>query len=117
MATTKKRAPARRRPRKAKAGTRGLTASECRLDALSGEGADAKARVEDEGAQPARQVARGDPHLPQPDGGDPRQDGEGVLLLSGGGVLRDDGPLLREEPALQRRRVQLVRTPPHRIFG
>ena len=49
MATTKKRAPARRRPRKAKAGTRGLTALECRLDTLSGEGADAKARVENEG--------------------------------------------------------------------
>jgi len=49
MATAKKRAPARRRPRKAKAGTRGITALECRLDALSGEGADVKARIENEG--------------------------------------------------------------------
>src|SRR5712691_9111485 len=49
MATAKKRAPARRRPRKAKAGSRGLTALECRLDTLSGEGAQVKARVESEG--------------------------------------------------------------------
>src|SRR2546425_1755282 len=49
MATAKKRAPARRRPRKAKAGTRGISALESRLDTLSGEGADAKARVEKEG--------------------------------------------------------------------
>ena len=56
MATTRpaakgplKRAPARRRPRKAKAGTRGITALECRLDTLSGDGADVKARVENEG--------------------------------------------------------------------
>src|SRR5947208_4414524 len=49
METPKKRAPARRRPRKAKAGTRGLTALECRLDTLSGEGADVKTRVENEG--------------------------------------------------------------------
>src|SRR3954462_11776356 len=49
MATPKKRAPARRRPRKAKAGTRGLTAGECRLDTLSGEGAGAKERIENEG--------------------------------------------------------------------
>ena len=56
MATTKpaakgalKRAPARRRPRKAKAGTRGITALECRLDTLSGAGADVKTRVENEG--------------------------------------------------------------------
>src|SRR5438552_893793 len=44
-----KRAPAKRRPRKAKAGTRGLSALECRLDTLSGEGADVRARVENEG--------------------------------------------------------------------
>src|SRR5260370_8035493 len=49
MATAKKRAPARRRPRKAKAGSRGITALETRLDTLSGEAADAKARVEKEG--------------------------------------------------------------------
>ena len=44
-----KRAPARRKPRKAKAGTRGLTALECRIDALSGEGNEVKTRVENEG--------------------------------------------------------------------
>ena len=44
-----KRAPARRRPRKAKAGTRGLTALECRLDTLSGEGNEVRTRVENEG--------------------------------------------------------------------
>ena len=44
-----KRAPARRRPRKAKAGTRGLTPLECRLDSLSGEAEVAKNRVEGEG--------------------------------------------------------------------
>ena len=49
MATPKKRAPARRRPRKAKAGTRGLTAPECRLDTLTGEGAAVKERIESEG--------------------------------------------------------------------
>jgi ParB family chromosome partitioning protein len=49
MATAKKRAPARRRPRKAKAGSRGISALETRLDTLSGEAADAKARVEKEG--------------------------------------------------------------------
>src|SRR5437773_6216274 len=49
MATLKKRAPARRRPRKAKAGTRGITAPESRLETLTGEGADLKARIEDEG--------------------------------------------------------------------
>src|SRR3954469_8120498 len=49
MATPKKRAPARRRPRKAKAGTRGLTAAECRLDTLSGEGVGVKERIENEG--------------------------------------------------------------------
>src|SRR5712692_2411600 len=44
-----KRAPARRRPRKAKAGSRGLTPLECRLESLSGEGAEARSRVEGEG--------------------------------------------------------------------
>jgi ParB family chromosome partitioning protein len=44
-----KRAPARRRPRKAKPGTRGLAPAECRLDALSGEGEEARARVERDG--------------------------------------------------------------------
>ena len=44
-----KRAPARRRPRKAKAGTRGLSALECRLDTLGGAGGDVKTRVENEG--------------------------------------------------------------------
>ena len=44
-----KRAPARRKPRKAKAGTRGLTALECRLDTLSGEGNEVRTRVENEG--------------------------------------------------------------------
>lgn len=43
------RAPARRRPRKAKAGSRGLGALECRLDALSGESNAVKTRVENEG--------------------------------------------------------------------
>ncbi|HWI38519.1 MAG TPA: ParB N-terminal domain-containing protein [Burkholderiales bacterium] len=44
-----KRAPARRKPRKAKAGTRGLTALECRIDTLSGEGSEVRTRVENEG--------------------------------------------------------------------
>lgn len=44
-----KRAPAKRRPRKAKAGTRGLSALECRLDTLSGAGSDVRTRVENEG--------------------------------------------------------------------
>ena len=44
-----KRAPARRRPRKAKAGSRGLTPIECRLDALSGEAAEAGSRAKGEG--------------------------------------------------------------------
>ncbi|HYN14005.1 MAG TPA: ParB N-terminal domain-containing protein [Burkholderiales bacterium] len=44
-----KRAPARRRPRKAKAGTRGLTPMECRLDELTGKAAEARARVEESG--------------------------------------------------------------------
>src|SRR2546421_1360234 len=44
-----KRAPARRRPRKAKALSRGLTPLECRLDTLSGEAESARSRVETEG--------------------------------------------------------------------
>jgi ParB family chromosome partitioning protein len=44
-----KRAPARRRPRKAKAGSRGLGPLECRLDVLSGESNEVKTRVENEG--------------------------------------------------------------------
>src|SRR5882672_6113020 len=40
---------ARRRPRKTKAGSRGLTPLECRLESLSGEAAEAKSRVEGEG--------------------------------------------------------------------
>jgi ParB family chromosome partitioning protein len=42
------KAKARRRPRKAKAGSRGLTPLECRLESLSGEAAEAKSRVEGE---------------------------------------------------------------------
>ena len=49
MATPRKRAPARRRPRKAKAGTRGITAQESRLDTLSGAAEEVKERVEKEG--------------------------------------------------------------------
>ena len=41
----KKRAPAKRRPRKAKAGTRGLTPAETRLDELSGTARDVAERV------------------------------------------------------------------------
>lgn len=44
-----KRAPARRRPRKAKPGTKGLTAGECRLDKLEGAARDAADRVEQAG--------------------------------------------------------------------
>src|SRR2546423_12014356 len=44
-----KRAPARRRPRKAKALSRGLSALECRIDTLAGEAADVRTRVENEG--------------------------------------------------------------------
>src|SRR3954465_10538024 len=44
-----KRAPARRRPRKAKANSRGISAGECRLDTLAGEANDVKARIENEG--------------------------------------------------------------------
>ncbi|HWV91936.1 MAG TPA: hypothetical protein VNZ59_17825, partial [Burkholderiales bacterium] len=45
----KKRAPAKRRPRKAKAGTRGLTPAETRLDELSGNAREAAERVESVG--------------------------------------------------------------------
>ncbi|HWV88930.1 MAG TPA: hypothetical protein VNZ59_02505 [Burkholderiales bacterium] len=45
----KKRAPAKRRPRKAKAGTRGLTPAETRLDELSGSAREAADRVESVG--------------------------------------------------------------------
>jgi ParB family chromosome partitioning protein len=44
-----RRAPPRRRPRKAKAGTRGLGASDARLESLPAEAAEAAARVESEG--------------------------------------------------------------------
>jgi len=56
MATTKprpksalKRAPARRRSRKASAQSRGLSAAECRIDALAGEASSVKTRIENEG--------------------------------------------------------------------
>ena len=41
-----KRAPAKRRPRKAKAGTRGLTPAESRLDSLTGSAQEAAERIE-----------------------------------------------------------------------
>jgi ParB family chromosome partitioning protein len=44
-----KRAAARRRPRKAKAQSRGLSAGECRLDTLAGEANSVKTRIENEG--------------------------------------------------------------------
>jgi len=44
-----KRAPAKKRPRKAKPGTRGLTPAECRLDELSGTALETRERVEKEG--------------------------------------------------------------------
>src|SRR5687767_14615633 len=47
----KKRAPAKRRPRKAKAGTRGLTPAETRLDELSGEAQEVASRIESVGGQ------------------------------------------------------------------
>jgi ParB family transcriptional regulator, chromosome partitioning protein len=47
----KKRAPAKRRPRKAKPGTRGLLPAEARLDALSGEARAVAERVEQAGGQ------------------------------------------------------------------
>jgi ParB family chromosome partitioning protein len=42
------RAPAKRTPRKAKPGTRGLTPAECRLDSLSGEAEEVRLRIERE---------------------------------------------------------------------
>src|SRR2546429_7236008 len=44
-----KRAPARRTPRKAKPGTRGLSPAECRLDSLPAEAEEVRARIEREG--------------------------------------------------------------------
>jgi ParB family chromosome partitioning protein len=44
-----KRAPAKRMPRKAKAGTRGLTPAESRLDALPDDAQEARERIEGEG--------------------------------------------------------------------
>jgi len=44
-----KRAPAKRTPRKAKPGTRGLLPAECRLDSLSGDAEEARVRIEREG--------------------------------------------------------------------
>jgi ParB family chromosome partitioning protein len=46
-----KRAPAKRRPRKAKPGTRGLTPAECRLDSLPAAAQEALQRIEREGGQ------------------------------------------------------------------
>ena len=43
------RAPAKRRPRKAKAGTRGLSAAETRLESIPAEAREAAARIEEEG--------------------------------------------------------------------
>lgn len=54
MATTKsglKRAPAKRRAKKAKAETRGLTPAECRLDMLSGAAEEVRERVVKEGGE------------------------------------------------------------------
>ena len=54
MATRKsglKRAPAKRRAKKAKAGTRGLTPAECRLDMLSGTAEEVRERVLREGGE------------------------------------------------------------------
>src|SRR6267378_3616399 len=44
-----KRAPAKRTPRKAKPGTRGLLPEQCRLDSLSGDAEEARARIAREG--------------------------------------------------------------------
>src|SRR5437879_5860669 len=44
-----KRAPAKRTPRKAKPGTRGLSPGECRLDSLSGDAEEARVRIAREG--------------------------------------------------------------------
>jgi ParB family transcriptional regulator, chromosome partitioning protein len=54
MATRKsglKRAPAKRRAKKAKSQTRGLTPAECRLDMLSGEAEEVRERVRAEGGE------------------------------------------------------------------
>jgi ParB family transcriptional regulator, chromosome partitioning protein len=54
MATRKsglKRAPAKRRAKKAKSETRGLTPAECRLDMLSGEAEEVRERVRAEGGE------------------------------------------------------------------
>jgi ParB family transcriptional regulator, chromosome partitioning protein len=48
---TKKRAPAKRRPRKAKAGTRGLMPAEARLESLSGGAQEVAERIEQVGGQ------------------------------------------------------------------
>ena len=47
--STLKRRPAKKRPRKAKAGTRGISAAETRLEGLSGEAAETRERIEKEG--------------------------------------------------------------------
>jgi ParB family chromosome partitioning protein len=47
--TGRKRAPAKRSPKKAAAGSRGILPQECRLDALSGEAAEVGRRIEQEG--------------------------------------------------------------------
>jgi len=44
-----KRAPPKRTPRKAKPGTRGLLPAECRIDSLSGDAEEVRARIEKEG--------------------------------------------------------------------
>ena len=54
MATPKrksglKRAPAKRTPRKAKPGTRGLLPAECRLDSLPADAEEVRERIEKEG--------------------------------------------------------------------
>src|SRR3989337_1805430 len=46
-----KRAPAKRRAKKAKAQTRGLTPAECRLDMLSGEAEEVRERVKQAGGE------------------------------------------------------------------
>ena len=48
-ATGRKRAPAKRAPKKAAAGSRGMLPQECRLDALSGDVAEVQRRIEQEG--------------------------------------------------------------------
>ena len=54
-----KRAPAKRTPRKAKPGTRGLLPAECRLDPLPAEAEEVRARIE-------RGDRRATPHTPWP---------------------------------------------------